>query len=193
MRVVEREGAPEDHRPPDSAQESSPFVVALLRTYIEQRSPGACQELVFGPGRAGVFWVSNPSNGRQLGLLLGGGGAREAGARLGDMGVSLVAFGASKVELDRGLDALFGAPPFISMQVVRALAARVDAVSRPHLTAREREVLGLIVRGYSNREIADALCISQNTVRSHLQSASEALGVSSRLKLAARARDLGLA
>ena len=35
------------------------------------------------------------------------------------------------------------------------------------LTPREREVLGFLVRGYTNRQVAEALCISTRTVEGH--------------------------
>jgi two-component system, NarL family, response regulator LiaR len=40
--------------------------------------------------------------------------------------------------------------------------------SQPHLTVREREILHLIGEGYSNREIAQKLVITQFTVRTHV-------------------------
>jgi DNA-binding NarL/FixJ family response regulator len=46
------------------------------------------------------------------------------------------------------------------------------------LTPRESEVLALVVEGYTNPQIADALCISKATVRHHLNSAYGKLGVS---------------
>ena len=58
------------------------------------------------------------------------------------------------------------------------------------LTARERDVLKLLVDGHSNREIAGRLFVSPNTVRSHLQSISTKLGISSRAKLAAYGRSV---
>jgi ATP/maltotriose-dependent transcriptional regulator MalT len=65
--------------------------------------------------------------------------------------------------------------------------ARVEArlspepPSRPSgLTEREVEVLRLVARGCTNREIADALVLSEHTVRRHLQNVFGRLGVSSR-------------
>ena len=52
------------------------------------------------------------------------------------------------------------------------------------LTAREREVAGLIARGMSNREIADALFLSERTVEDHVGNALGKLGFSSRAQVA---------
>jgi DNA-binding NarL/FixJ family response regulator len=51
-----------------------------------------------------------------------------------------------------------------------------------HLTPREREVLALLARGANGREIAAALSISRNTVRTHVQSILIKLQVHSRLE-----------
>lgn len=51
------------------------------------------------------------------------------------------------------------------------------------LTAREREVIGLICEGLKNKVIADRLFISETTVRHHLTSIYSKLGVSDRLEL----------
>jgi DNA-binding NarL/FixJ family response regulator len=51
-----------------------------------------------------------------------------------------------------------------------------------HLTPREREVLALLARGANGREIAAALAISRNTVRTHVQSILTKLQVHSRLE-----------
>jgi DNA-binding NarL/FixJ family response regulator len=63
---------------------------------------------------------------------------------------------------------------------------RVDAASEPQaewtLTPRQQEVLALLVQGKSNREIAEAMGLSENTVKVHLVSIFRALGVSSRVE-----------
>ncbi len=60
------------------------------------------------------------------------------------------------------------------------------------LTEREREVVRLISEGLSNKDIANRLCISSITVRHHLTSIFDKLGVSNRQKLLIRAHQNGL-
>ena len=60
------------------------------------------------------------------------------------------------------------------------------------LTRREREVLGLLAEGISNEGIAQALVISPETARTHIQNVLGKLGVHSRLEAAAVARQNGV-
>jgi DNA-binding NarL/FixJ family response regulator len=60
------------------------------------------------------------------------------------------------------------------------------------LTEREREIIVLVSQGLSNKDIADRLCISTITVRHHLTSIFDKLGVSNRQKLLIRAHQCGL-
>ncbi len=60
------------------------------------------------------------------------------------------------------------------------------------LTVREREVLGLVAEGYTNRRIAEALFISESTAGVHVSNILGKLGVSSRTEAAAIAVRLGL-
>jgi DNA-binding CsgD family transcriptional regulator len=61
------------------------------------------------------------------------------------------------------------------------------------LTAREREVLGLVALGRTNRQIADELFISENTAGVHVSNIIGKLGVTGRGEAAAVAYRLGLA
>ena len=63
---------------------------------------------------------------------------------------------------------------------------------RGSLSSREREIVDLIARGQSNKEIANTLSIGTETVKSHVKSIFMKLGVDKRAQAVARARDLGL-
>ena len=52
------------------------------------------------------------------------------------------------------------------------------------LSKREREVVALVALGFTNRQIGDALGISQFTVRNHLVKAARKAGTSNRTQLA---------
>jgi len=56
------------------------------------------------------------------------------------------------------------------------------------LCAREREIVGYVVHGFANREIADRLCISERTISTHIVNIYEKLNVHSRAELAALVR-----
>ena len=57
------------------------------------------------------------------------------------------------------------------------------AISNLDLTLREKELLNLIVKGHSNQAIADYLCISINTVKTHVSRILSKLNVQSRSEL----------
>lgn len=75
------------------------------------------------------------------------------------------------------------------------LTARVVEVMRSprvRLTDREREVLRLLATGASNREIAKTLFVTEATVKTHLVHVFDKLGVDSRSRAVAVARDTGI-
>jgi len=71
-------------------------------------------------------------------------------------------------------------------------AAQQDPATELGLTAREREVLGLVALGRTNRQIADELFITENTAGVHVSNILGKLGVPSRGEAAAVAYRLGL-
>ena len=66
------------------------------------------------------------------------------------------------------------------------------AAGLEQLTGREREVLGLIIRGLSNAEMSASLHISGNTVKTHIAAIYQKLGAGKRREAVRRARDLEL-
>jgi LuxR family maltose regulon positive regulatory protein len=60
------------------------------------------------------------------------------------------------------------------------------------LSERELEILQRIAEGFTNREIADRLCLSLNTVKVHTRNIYGKLGVNNRTQAVARARALGV-
>lgn len=63
----------------------------------------------------------------------------------------------------------------------------------PDLSARERQVVSLVAKGLTDREIAEQLFISPSTVRSHLDRIGERTGLRRRAELTRLAVDLGVA
>jgi DNA-binding NarL/FixJ family response regulator len=61
---------------------------------------------------------------------------------------------------------------------------RGKELRRQVLTPREKQILGLVVMGLTNAEIATKLFLAESTVKSHLSSAFAKLGVSSRSEAA---------
>jgi len=62
----------------------------------------------------------------------------------------------------------------------------------PELTQRQKDVLGLLVLGYSNKAIAKELDLAEATVKMHITAIMERLGVSNRTQAAIQAQKLGL-
>lgn len=100
-------------------------------------------------------------------------------------------------EIAASLRAVHGGQSLISPSMASHLLAEFAALSRrgaaprdvpavpaPRLTARELEVLRLVARGRSNRDIAGELWISENTVKNHVRNLLEKLQLHSRMEAA---------
>jgi DNA-binding NarL/FixJ family response regulator len=115
-------------------------------------------------------------------------GALKAGARgflLKDAGPELLA---QAVRSAASGDALIA--PSVTARLLSSFSDLGASASEPAaqpldpLTAREEEVLVTVARGRTNAEIADDLCISLSTVKSHLASLMSKLGARNRVELA---------
>jgi len=90
--------------------------------------------------------------------------------------------------------------PELATRLLRRLAAEDHGEARPAegglqsdvLTPRELEVLGLVQRGRSNREVAEDLFISRGTVKRHIENIMAKLGVSDRTQAVVKALQLGI-
>jgi DNA-binding NarL/FixJ family response regulator len=73
-----------------------------------------------------------------------------------------------------------------------ASQAGMRARDRSPLSNREREIVALVAQGYKNKEMAEKMFISEQTVKNHLHNIFDKLGVSDRLELALYAIHKGL-
>jgi DNA-binding NarL/FixJ family response regulator len=105
--------------------------------------------------------------------------------------------GASKQELVSTVSRVLAGEPVISSDLTIQLLRRLIrsdqvATAATQLTAREYDVLRLLVQGQTNGEIARDLRISRSTVKAHVEHILDKLGVSDRTQAAVRAVELGL-
>jgi DNA-binding NarL/FixJ family response regulator len=74
--------------------------------------------------------------------------------------------------------------PRVANRLVRELSRNEKKKNDVRLTKRESDVLSLLVKGHSNKEMADAMFISEKTVKNHLTSIFRKLGVKDRTQAA---------
>ncbi len=97
--------------------------------------------------------------------------------------------GASSDELITAIRNVYAGERYIPPPIADRLAGRVGS---EHLTERELEVLQNIVRGKSNKEIAQQMNISEATVKTHINNLLSKLMVSDRTQAAITALQRGL-
>ena len=85
--------------------------------------------------------------------------------------------------------------PSVTRRLIEEFSRRAAPVERPHLeplTERETEVLVHVARGLSNAEIARALFVSENTVKTHVARLLMKLGLRDRVQAVVLAYESGL-
>jgi DNA-binding NarL/FixJ family response regulator len=95
--------------------------------------------------------------------------------------------------------ALSGSGNVLSPKVIQNLFEDVDSSESEgpgrqdyNLTSRERDILGLLSEGRSNRDIAQTLYLSEKTVKAHLAAVFRKLGVTNRTQAAMAAVSMGI-
>jgi len=92
-------------------------------------------------------------------------------------------------ELLKAIRAVHAGQTYLPAAVAAALAAQMP---RPDLSAREVQVLELIVRGLANKQIAYSLSIAEHTVKNHVKNILSKLGVQDRTQAATAAIQRGI-
>ena len=92
-------------------------------------------------------------------------------------------------ELLKAIRAVHAGQTYLPAAVAAALAAQLP---RPDLSAREVQVLELIVRGLANKQIAYTLNIAEHTVKNHVKNILSKLGVQDRTQAATAAIQRGI-
>ncbi|HKY27134.1 MAG TPA: response regulator transcription factor [Pyrinomonadaceae bacterium] len=80
----------------------------------------------------------------------------------------------------------------VPVPIAQAFAINNDKIRELAITKRELEILELIARGLSNREIAEKLFVSENTVKTHSSRLFDKLGAKRRTQAVQMAKELGL-
>lgn len=133
---------------------------------LAREAPGPAARLSGAPVSAGVLMEGFPTAGFPLGEVPGGASA------VGALGSGQAPLAGQAPGQGRGPDLELGAD---------ARSARIGAAYG--LTPSEVRILELVSRGWSARAISDELCVSFNTVRTHIKHVYEKLGIHSKQEL----------
>lgn len=99
----------------------------------------------------------------------------------------------SRAELLRSIRQVASGHPLIDADSAKQAMESLTQIPGSELTEREREVLALVARGYTNKQIADTLFVSEKTARNHVSHILDKLGLSRRSEAAAFAVEHKLA
>ena len=99
----------------------------------------------------------------------------------------------SRAELLRSIRLVASGHQLIDSDTAKQAMESLTQLPGSELTEREREVLALVARGYTNKQIADTLFVSEKTARNHVSHILDKLGLSRRSEAAAFAVEHKLA
>ena len=91
----------------------------------------------------------------------------------------------SRADLLRSIRLVASGHSLIDTTTAKQAMERLAQIPGSELTEREREVLTLVARGYTNKQIADTLFVSEKTARNHVSHILDKLGLSRRSEAAA--------
>ena len=91
----------------------------------------------------------------------------------------------SRSELLRSIRLVASGSSLIDTNTAKQAMERLTRLPGSELTEREREVLALVARGFTNKQIADTLFVSEKTARNHVSHILDKLGLSRRSEAAA--------
>lgn len=131
----------------------------------------------------------------RLAILTGGAGDRHVMEAVESGCSSFATLDRSDEELVSAVRAASTGEAHLDPELVAGLVQRLDRTQRhatDDLTARELEVLNLLASGLGNAALADKLGVSVNTVRHHVQSILNKLGVHTKLQAVTTAMREGL-
>jgi DNA-binding NarL/FixJ family response regulator len=91
----------------------------------------------------------------------------------------------SRADLLRSIHLVASGHSLIDTNTAKHAIEHLTQMPGSELTEREREVLTLVARGYTNKQIADKLFVSEKTARNHVSHILDKLGLSRRSEAAA--------
>jgi DNA-binding CsgD family transcriptional regulator len=189
-----------------SLSQEDGLLASMMRALIVESHPGACFVAPrFADERLGkALDVHCAETGRWLRLINERPPSEHVWSAIAGGCSAVLTLDSSNQDFMHALGAVTGGGPvFVAPDVLRWIADRATnlrqdageaavADSFVRLTDRESEVLQLVAEGLSNAGIARRLDISPNTVRTHLHALAVKLDGSSRTKILANARALGI-
>jgi DNA-binding NarL/FixJ family response regulator len=171
-----------DSGPPPDPGSASAFSTAEVVLVADEDLLEEAALAVSEDGTQGLVLLSDEEGAARLprSLPLGGWGVVPSDASPEELGAAVAAVAQGLVVLPRAV-----------ADGALAEAPAAEELSEPP-TAREGEVLGLLARGLSNKQIARELGISEHTVKFHISSLYAKLGVGNRAEAVSRGARHGL-